>query len=146
MKITRIRSAKAGLDVIASQLQHAIKRAGYISEVRVINSSRIDIGMHMCSFRVDVNVHGYNARYNPHMKYKAGYARTATPTWDQRVDFNNIVNSVLDKFKVSANVKSGDFIIRKGTECMTEDDWFDQKPEWMHHNEMRGFRIESLEA
>ncbi len=143
MKITRIKS-KAGLDVIAAQLQHAIAKAGYISEVKIVNKSRIDIGMHMCSFRVNVAVHGYNARYNPYMNYKAGYKRTSTPTWDQRVEFNDIVNAVLNKFKASANIKSGPFVIRKGTEAMTESDWHNQKPSYLLENEARGFSVESL--
>ncbi len=144
MRITRIKGPM--LQLLQSKLQYEITKAGYISDVTIMNTSRIDIGLHMCSFRVNTKVHGYNARYNPHMTYKAGYKRTSTPTWEQRVDFNNIVNAVLNKYKVSCNVTSGDFIIRQGTKVFTEYDWENQKPDYMHQNEMRGYRVEKLET
>ena len=140
MKITRIKclKAKVSLEDIAADLRLKIADEGFITEVRVVNSSRIDLGLHMKSFVVDTKIHGYNTRHNPHSNPK----RTQVPSWDQRVLYNEIVNKCLDKYNISANVTSGCFIIRKGTESMSEYDWHDQKPEWMYHNESRGYYVE----
>jgi len=143
MKLTRIKS-KLPLEKLAFELERAIRAAGYISEAKVINSTRIDIGLHMRSFKVNTAVHGYNASYNPFINYKAGFKRTNTPTWDQRVEYNNVINKVLNKYKVSCKIKSGDFIIRDGLISMTESDWMVQKPSYISENELKGFLITKL--
>ena len=146
MKITciRIKGKIPSTDVILEiekTLRRRITKAGFITEVNAITRTSIKIGLHMRSFKLDVTVHDRNLRCNPHLPNKL----TDTPTWDQRVEFNDIVNAVLNKFKVSANVKSGPFIIRAGTKAMTEYDWHAQKPEYIRHNEMRGYSVEPID-
>lgn len=140
MKITRIKclKAKVSLEEIAADLRLKIADEGFITEVRVVNSSRIDLGLHMCSFKIDTKIHGYNTRHSPHSNPK----RSSTPSWNQRVTYNEIVNKCLDKYNISANVTSGVFTIRVGSDSKNESDWYDQIPHWMHHNESRGFYIE----
>lgn len=120
MKITKIRSdneklSSTKMTVITNELKQAFNKAGFITEVSIVNSSSIKIGMHMCSFRVDTNKLGYNARINSYTvrRCKAGYKKTSTPTWTQREEFNHIINNVLDLYKVKANIKSGDYTVRR---------------------------------
>jgi hypothetical protein len=140
MKITRIKCLKANvtLEEIAADLRLKIADEGFITKVRVVNSSRIDLGMHMKSFVIDTKIHGYNTRHNPHSNPK----RSSTPSWTQRVTYNNIINKCLDKYNISANIKSGPFTIRLGTKSFIENDWYDQKPEYLYHNESRGYLLE----
>jgi hypothetical protein len=149
MKLTRIRCKGKKIHndlmhVIGKHLRVTLKNAGFITEYYVINSSRIDLKLRMRSFKIDIGKLGYNASYNPHTEYKVGYRRTCTPTWQQRVDYNNIVNEVLDSFNVSCNIVSGCYTIREGLESMDEYDWQDQKPMWQYHNENRGIYIAKL--
>lgn len=150
MKLTKIRTKNTKLN--ESHLKHLgihlvnqLNNAGFITEYTILNSQSIKLGMHSKSFTVDVKRLGYNARYNPFRRTKLGYTRTSTPTWDQRVQFNDIVNSVLNEFGITCNVKSGPFTIRKGGISLNENDWNNQKPDYLWHNESRGFTIESIE-
>lgn len=143
MKITkmRIKGEVPSTDVVLEierTLRRRFERAGYITEVGAVTRTSLKIGLHMRSFKLDVTKHDRNLRHNPHLPSKL----TDTPTWDQRVEFNDIVNSVLNKFKVSANIKSGPFTIRSGRTAMTENDWVAQKPEYITHNECRGYSVE----
>jgi hypothetical protein len=146
MKITKMRT-KAGevpsTDVVLEierLLRTRFERAGFITEVRALTRTSIKIGLHMRTFSLDLTKHDRNL-----YRSQCGDKLTNLPTWDQRVEFNDIVNSVLNKYGISANVKSGPFVIRKGKEAMVEGDWVDQKPEWIHHNEMRGNYIEAID-
>lgn len=126
---------------IEKTLSRRLARAGFITEVRALTRTSIKIGLWMRTFKIDRRIHDRNLRHNPHL----GSRLTDSPTWEQRVEFNNIINRVLNKFKVSAKVKSGSFTIRLGRKNFTEDDWFDQKPEWMQHHECMGYYIESCD-
>lgn len=126
---------------VIEALKRGFKRAGFITGIEVKNSSSIKIGLHMCSFRIDRTKHDRNLRHNPH----TGTKLTDIPTWEQRVEFNNIVNRVFNRFKVSAKVISGPFTIRDGLRAMTEDNWIDQKPSWITHNECCGYYIEACD-
>jgi len=70
------------------------------------------------NIRVDPNVRGHNVMW-PRGR------RTRSLSWADWVEFNGLVNAVLDEFKVSANVSTlgGKFIIRRGTRAYTEADW-----------------------
>lgn len=149
MKVTKIKSngKKVSLSELETLCQYIVFKAsaaGFITESSVVNSQSIKIGLHMRTFKIDVNQLGYNAQYNPYRQTKLGYVRTCTPTWEQRVEFNNIVNEAFDRFKLTANIKSGDYTIRKGFYSYTEDDWFDQIPDWQENNEARGFIVKAL--
>lgn len=151
MKFTKIRNRfneklnETSLQVLSIELLKKLNEAGFITDWHIVNSQSIKLGMHSKSFTVDVKRLGYNARYNPFSRTKLGYTRTSTPTWDQRVQFNDIVNSVLNEFGITCNVKSGPFTIRKGGISLNENDWYSQKPDYLWHNESRGFTIESIE-
>jgi hypothetical protein len=146
MKITsiRVKGQLPSTDLILEierTLRRRFARAGFITQVAAQTRSCIKIGLHMRSFKLDLTKHDRNLRHNPHL----GAKLTDTPTWQQRVEFNNIVNSVLNKFRVSANVKSGPFTIRAGRQVFTESDWFDQKPGYLRHNESHGYYIEECD-
>lgn len=145
MRINNQKLTDQNFKDIQLTLSLEIQKAGYISKVYEVSSTSMKIGLHMRSFSVDTSKHGYNARYNPYRITKKGYTRTNTPTWNQRVEFNNIINKVLNEYNVSCNIKSGPYTIRQELTAMTESDWYDQKPEWQLDNEIRGFYIESLE-
>ena len=145
MKITKMRFKKGipSTDLILDierDLKQRFAKIGFVTNVNTQTRTSIRIGLHMRSFSLDLAKWDRNLQCNPHAA-----KLTNLPTWDQRVLFNNIVNSVLNKYKVSANVKSGPYIIRQGRDAMTESDWFDQKPEWTRHNEARGYYIESVD-
>lgn len=125
---------------IERTLRNRLAKAGYITNVNALTRTALKIGLHMRSFKLDLTKHDRNLRHNPYLPSKL----TDTPTWDQRVEFNDIVNAVLNKFKVSARVVSGPFTIRDGVKCMNENDWYDQKPAWITHNESRGWYVESV--
>jgi len=150
MKLTKIRVDGKKLDesmikAIMVSMQVKMIKAGYITDFERVNSQSVSIGLHGRSFKVDVQRLGYNAQHGPfNTRLKLGYKRTCTPTWVQRVEFNDIVNSVLDSFKVSCNIKSGPFTIREGLTSFTENDWLDQVPSWMTHNESRGYYVSAL--
>lgn len=146
MKVTKMRikgELLGGLRMhsVMSELKRRFAKAGFVTGVSVQNHSSIHIGMHMRSFKIDTTKHDRNLRHSPGSNPKL----TDVPTWDQRVEFNNIVNAVLNKFKVSANIKSGPFTIRSGTEAMREGDWLNQKPYWITQNENNGYYIESCD-
>src|ERR1700684_2985374 len=100
MKITkmRIKGLKPNKDQqidILLTLASKLDKAGFITQVSIATSSSLRIGLRMKSFVLDVSKHDRNLKSNTRL--------TNLPTWHQRVKFNNIVNSVLNKFKVSAN-------------------------------------------
>jgi hypothetical protein len=142
MRITGIRNKDGKkpetneLLLLINKLEYAVARAGFITEVTQVNGSSVKVGMHMCSFRVDTERLGYNARVNDYTvrHTKAGYKRTATPTWTQREEFNHIVNNVMDALTLSGSIKSGDYIVR------TRDG---RVNEWsMPHAYDNGFRLQ----
>jgi hypothetical protein len=144
MKITKMRIngkvlTAVQMAMIQNELAVEIYKAGFLTSISKVNASHLRLGLHMCSFKVDTTIHGHNVRHNPSL----GQRRTSTPTWAQRVEYNNIVNAVLDSFNVSANVKSGPFTIRQGNEAMNQSDWLNQKPDWMSQNETRGWYVEA---
>lgn len=151
MKLTKIRNKDGKLDsfnlqVVCNALKRSLECYHFITEVTPVNSQYIKIGLHMRSFKIDVKAIGYNARRTPFdSKYKLGYRRTDTPTWNQRVQFNDIVNAVLNSLGIFCNIKSGSYTIRYGGIAFNESDWLKQIPEWQKHNENRGYRTETIE-
>jgi hypothetical protein len=116
MRVTRLRT-KSGSKLTELQMQHLvvklavrIKKAGFVTGVDRISGSSIKIGLRMKSFTVDVSKLGYNARSAK--RSIKGYMRTSIPTWEQREQFNHIVNDVLDSLKYSGHIVSGDYLIR----------------------------------
>ena len=76
------------------------------------------------NIRVDPDIRGYNV-HSSHGR------RTRALSWSDWVEFNEIVNQVLDALGVSANVSTlgNKFIVRRGKKAYTEDDWRDLKYE-----------------
>lgn len=145
MLITKIRiknefPENIDLQILVAQLEYRFARAGFITKVYIRNSSSIKIGLWMQTFKLDISKHDRNLRYNPYQ-----VKLTSSPNWDQRVKFNKIVNVVLNKWKVSANVKSGPFTIRKGKEVMDEYDWENQVPIWVRDNQRKGYFVEACD-
>ncbi len=139
----RIQGKKLSEDKISQVVRDLSNLFGsnfFETEVNKVNSSSIKIGMHMKCFQIDPVKLGYNTRITPYRT-----SRTRTPTWDQRVTFNNILNEYLTEQGISCNIKSGDFTIRKGLTAFTENDWHAQVPDHAHENTMRGYSIEAYD-
>ncbi len=140
MKITkmRVKGKIPSTDVLLAierELKESFTRAGFITNVSFGDTrSSMKIGLHMRSFSIDVSKLGYNATIYANslaMNLRNGYKRTNVPTWNQRVKFNQIVNKVLTRNKVSATVRSGPFLIRDGLKALKEVDWRFQVPEYL---------------
>lgn len=98
-------------------LKSKMHKLGFISNATPLTRSSMKIGLHMCSFRIDTRVHGYNADIGYiGSRCKAGYKRTSIPTWKQREDFNHMVNDCFDRLGLSARIMSGNFKIRDAKE------------------------------
>lgn len=142
MRATAIRYKKDGKVISDSHMVALIQevmrrttRAGFRTDVKWLNSTSIKIGLHKSSFRIDTDKLGYNARIGRFVYSPKGYKRTDTPTWDQRVEFNNIVNDVFDRLRLTAGIKSGCFIIReRDFGRKSERHWEDQTPTWMGYH------------
>jgi hypothetical protein len=94
-------------------LKTAFTKSGFISDAKADSRVAMKIGLHMRSFRIDVSKLGHNRDYGyVGLRCKAGYKLTDSPTWSQREDFNHLVNDVFDRFKLSAQIKSGTFVVR----------------------------------
>lgn len=103
------------LHLVCETIVRRAARVGFIVDAEMEDDSTIDIGLHMRSFRIDVNKIGHNAKLNGQYGHKSpkGYIRTDVPTWDQRVEFNNLVNAVFDSHKLIASIISGNYTVRK---------------------------------
>jgi hypothetical protein len=119
MKVTCIRDSNGlvpSTDLILTLerlLKQRFKAAGFISVVNANTRVSMKIGLHMCSFRIDPSSHGYNADTGYiGSRCKAGYKRTTIPTWKQREEFNHIINDCFDLLQLSAQIKSGPFVVR----------------------------------
>lgn len=141
MRITGIRYSndkkvtEHTLNELCSIIASKMERAGFITGTEVLNSSAIKVGLHMSSFRINTSKLGHNARVGKYVSSPKGYKRTDVPTWDQRVEFNNIVNSILDKNGIKATIKSGCFTVRdKVKGAHIESDWENQTPIWMGYH------------
>jgi len=90
-----------------------------------LQTFQLKIGLHMCSFRINSIIHGYNARIDSshHQKTIKGYKRTDIPTWEQRESFNHIVNNVFDRYVINATIVSGAFKVRDSREGRI-DSWY----------------------
>jgi hypothetical protein len=134
MKAYKIRNAKGAkltetqLEELATRLQRALAKRGFITGCERIGLSGVKIGLGGKCFTIDTDRHGYNGRWLPAWQQVipgVDYKRTNLPTWCERVQFNEVVNDVFDAFKLSATIKSGLYTVRDGTKARTEDDWYD---------------------
>ena len=133
MKVTAIRidgkkPTEKQLQDIIKALQKAFEKKGYKTYIDKLNSVALKIANSAGTFSIDTEKLGRTFRrdrnpWSNEIRFRSG---RGVPTWDQRVDFNNTLNQVLDSLGVSATVgASGGFKIRKGTHSFTEDDWND---------------------
>jgi len=112
---------------LINTLQVEFNKNHFIVDVVQVSKKRIKLIKHQCQFKINTNVLGYN--------YHARTGRrTSVPTWSERVQFNNIINNVLDSFDISADVKSTGFIIRIDKQSFTENDWLNNKPHYLNVN------------
>jgi|GEM_PF-5514035 len=118
MKATKIRNvngkviSREEMERLVHNLRTNIELAGYISNAKIVTSSSVKIGLNSSSFRVDTRRHGHNARIGRRCESPKGYKRTDVPNWDQRVEFNNIVNACFDALNLKANIVSGNYTVR----------------------------------
>jgi hypothetical protein len=120
MKATRIKQVqKTGastlvsesiLEAVCAEIVSLTAKVGFITGARVVSKGGISIGIHSRQFRINTAKLGYNARLCGDSP--KGYKRVDVPTWDQRVEFNGIVNKVFDRFKLSASIISGNYTVR----------------------------------
>lgn len=122
------------LKELCSLIIHKMDKSGFITDAFCLNGSSIKVGLNRSSFRINTKMLGSNARISPFVKSQKGYKRTNVPNWNQRVEFNNILNTIFDSFGIEARIKSGCFTVRdKMKGAFTEDDWKNQTPSWMGH-------------
>lgn len=124
MRFTDIRRnkrklTKSSLNRLARCLQSQVQNEGFVAWSRVVNSSRIDLSNSGCSFTINLNKLPYNARWTKWTieAFKEGhlkkpFIRTTTPTWEQRKDYNHLVNILLDRLKITCRVVSGPYEVR----------------------------------
>ena len=122
------------LEDLCEKILWAMERKGFITNAAVLNSTSIKIGLHMSSFRVNTTKLGHNARTNQFIKSPKGYKRTDVPTWDQRVEFNDIVNDLFDSYSLQATIKSGCYTVRSRQGRRSEHDWHHETPMSYHFN------------
>jgi hypothetical protein len=106
------------LQTVKEEIAKKLKERGYDADV-FITGGHVEIrGVRLSEKYLDE--YGYNV--SPYTGRRGNVLG-----WDNWVDVNDTVNSVLDRMNVSANVQSlgGKFKIRKGRTAMTEDDWQD---------------------
>lgn len=113
MKITRMKlkqNDSKTLYNLSYKLETLLSKKGFITHVGLEEGT---IGLHMRSFKIDTKKLGYNAKIsymtsNP----KKGYKRTDVPLWEQREEFNHIVNAFFDKHNITAKIVSGKYLVR----------------------------------
>jgi hypothetical protein len=135
MRATNIRNkdgsklTESELETLCQVIVSQAAKAGFITGSSVLSGGAIKIGLHMSSFRVDTAKLGHNARINDYLKSLKGYKRTNVPTWDQRVEFNDLVNAIFNRWKLTARIVSGKFEVRsKADGARTESNWTDIDP------------------
>lgn len=119
------------LEEFCESIVFKLRNNGFITEASLVNSSSIKIGLHMSSFRVDTAKLGHNARVGRQTHLCAyfksdspkGYKRTDVPTWEQRVQFNDIVNDMFDAYGLMATIRSGAYVVRTRDGRRAEWDW-----------------------
>ena len=147
MNITSIRfnskkPTEKQLKQLCSLIESRMKTIGFEVGAWKITSSAVKVSAHRQSFTVNPLIRGHNLRHNP-MYPKPRLTRT--PTWNQRVEFNVVLNGILDSLAITANIKSGEYTIRKGFTVYTESDWDTQQPSWERENIDKGHYISSKE-
>lgn len=116
-----------GISVI-DELEKTLSLAGFKFYI-----SPIGAGLRISTIRNDTDLRGY--RY---CSWSAQWTKSHKPrrsnclSWNDWVEFNNLVNAAMDRLNISANITtlgggSRGFTIRKGMKAMTEDDWEDRK-------------------
>lgn len=105
-------------NLFMKDLQDELKKQGFNFYVDVISPYN--------SFKIsDVRLsEGYTKKYGYNVSPYTG-KRGNILGWNDWVRFNNTLNKVMDRHRVSANAQSlgGKFIIRKGGVPFTESDW-----------------------
>ena len=114
MEITRIEGAYR--DTIIKELSSELKKKGYDAFV-----SPIDRRIRIQDVRLSdeyIRKIGYNV--SPYTGRRGNILN-----WDNWVEVNKTINSVLDRLNASANVSSlhGRFVVREGRKAFTERDW-----------------------
>jgi hypothetical protein len=127
MRATNIRIAgkkptREQLKDVVCMLNDAYQSAGYLTGVE-ISGAAVLISSGLGQFRVDTDKLGHNARFRRWGSPVRGYVRTDVPTWEQRVDFNNITNRVFDAMDATATIRSGPFTVRDRDGAHT---WWDR--------------------
>lgn len=121
--ITKIRKNKEHLEamqwqVFVSDLRKALTDAGFdyqVKDMKIPNSFTVSQVRLSDDY---VKKHGYNI--SPYSN-----RRGRVLGWKDWVRFNNTLNTVMDRHRISANATSlhGKFKIRKGGVAYTESDW-----------------------
>lgn len=99
------------LNKLVKTIESKALRLGFRTFARVESLSGIHIGHHRDTFSILPEALGHNVRY-PYQPDGLPWKRTRKPTWDQRVQFNNLINDIFDELKLTARIVSGTFIVR----------------------------------
>ena len=126
MKFTRIKSMdnkSVYLNKLTEELVSILTEKGFVTGVDILSATSFKLGLRGRSFSINVEKLGSNFRRDHSRKSLTGYKRTNVPTWDQRVEYNQIVQELFDKYNLSSKITSGQIVVRDGVENMTESDW-----------------------
>jgi len=98
---------------VGNKIAEELKKMGYDSIVDIDRGVLEIRHVRLIPEKTGYNISPYSGR------------RGRILNWDDWVKVNNTINKVLNKERISANVKSlkGKFIVRQGAKAMTERDW-----------------------
>lgn len=126
MKFTKIKSMDhkpVNLGKLTTELVTTLAKKGFVTGIDILSETSFKLGLHGRSFNVNIKKIGANLRRDHSRKSITGWKRTNVPTWDQRVEYNQTVQELFDKYNLSAKITSGQIVVRDGVENLTESDW-----------------------
>ena len=126
------------LNELGQLIVGVLAERGFKTGYKVDDKGKLKIGLHGKSFVIDTEMHGYNSKLNP---FRGKPSKTSLPTWEQRVEYNNTINDIMDKLNLNATIKNSVFIIRDKNGRKDEAYWQNNQPEFMQHNISRGFAV-----
>jgi hypothetical protein len=136
------KTKRAGFETDCARLTKRIwgtDKKGYRKVIETLPLKSISIGMGFSCFRIIPKIHEYNGRMGHYIDSPKGYTRTTVPTWDQRVEFNDLINDIFDAWKLSARIKSGPYLVRsRQTGRRDESDWSSEDPTGMQGDAVNG--------
>lgn len=123
------------------------KELGFETTTTITSRSGIHIVHRNDTFHIIPEKTGYNVYY-PYLSDGLPWKKTRKPTWNQRCEFNHLVNDIFDELALSAHISSGAYRIRAKdgrdrdwsadiSECVVVDKYTDE-----HKKEEESYQLE----